>query len=46
MYVTTDGNGDAPFVLFDGIPVGSFMTATATGPTRSTSEFSACIPST
>lgn len=45
MWVMTDENGDAGFEFFVDIPVGSLITATATGPDGSTSEFSACIPS-
>lgn len=39
--VTTDGNGDASFIIFYGspIPLGRIITATATGP-HGTSEFS------
>jgi titin len=43
--VLTDGNGDAAFTFTVPVPSGSFVTATATGPARSTSEFSACVPS-
>ena len=43
---TTNGSGDAPFtVVFpDTVPLGRFITATATDPGGNTSEFSGCIP--
>ncbi len=43
--VTTDGPGDAGFdVSFPGnVPAGMFITATATAPNGSTSEFSPCV---
>jgi hypothetical protein len=41
--VNTNANGDAPFlVTFPGVPSGHVITATATDPNGSTSEFSAC----
>ena len=42
--VTTDGSGDAsPTIIFlTTVPVGQFITATATDPSNNTSEFSAC----
>jgi hypothetical protein len=42
--LTTDGSGDAPFVLVYSAAAtpGHFMTATATDPVGNTSEFSAC----
>ncbi len=42
--VTTDGSGNADFseVFSASIPVGYFITATATGPVGNTSEFSQC----
>jgi CSLREA domain-containing protein len=43
--VVTDANGDVYFntTLPDLVPIGSVITATATGPTNSTSEFAKCI---
>lgn len=43
--VTTDSNGDASFAVTipDTVPVGHFITATATDPNNNTSEFSACL---
>jgi hypothetical protein len=42
--VTTDANGDAAFTVMFGqaLPAGTILTATATAPDGSTSEFSAC----
>jgi Right handed beta helix region len=42
--VTTDGAGLASFVFFEStsVPIGSFLTATATDPNGNTSEFSPC----
>jgi CSLREA domain-containing protein len=44
--VTTNGSGDATFVanLTAVVPLGQFITATATDPNNNTSEFSACAP--
>jgi CSLREA domain-containing protein len=41
---TTDGSGDVSFTITLGtaVPVGRFITATATDPSDNTSEFSAC----
>ena len=43
--VATDGNGDATFdiTLPGNVPIGDFVTATATDPSGNTSEFSQCI---
>ncbi len=43
--VTTDGNGDVTFAttLASSMPLGYFVTATATDPDGNTSEFSACV---
>ena len=40
----TDGLGDVGFTVPFVAPPGSFVTATATNPNGSTSEFSACVP--
>ena len=40
--VTTDASGDATFALSTDVPTLGFITATATAPDGSTSEFSAC----
>ncbi len=44
--VTTDGSGNMSFtVTFSApVPVGHFITATATDPDNNTSEFSQCTP--
>ena len=42
--VMTDGLGDAVIEFLVGAPPGSFVTATATNPNGSTSEFSNCVP--
>ena len=43
--ISTDGSGNAPWsVSFGAQPVGTVYTATATGPTGNTSEFSLCNP--
>ena len=46
--VTTDGSGNASFVvsLPVSVPVGQFATATATDPNGNTSEFSQCVETT
>ncbi len=43
--LTTDGNGDAAFSINVGfgVPIGWFITATATDAAGNTSEFSACV---
>ena len=43
--VTTDTNGDGSFniTLANNVPIGDFVTATATDPSGNTSEFSQCI---
>lgn len=46
--VTTDANGDADFnfTLAGNIPLGEYVTTTATNADGSTSEFSGCMPAT
>ncbi len=43
---TTDGGGNVGFAVTfpTAVPVGDFITATATNPSNSTSEFSECVP--
>ncbi len=43
LVITTDGAGNAAFSTTLLINAGDFLTATATSPTGSTSEFSACV---
>ncbi len=45
LYVTTEGSGGVsfPFVRPNTVPVGYFVTATATDPDNNTSEFSQCV---
>ena len=40
--VTTDGSGNTGFSAFFPVPLGAFVTATATDPDNNTSEFSEC----
>jgi len=46
LFVTTNGKGNAAIhdQVFPRIPLGQFVTATATDPAGNTSEFSLCVP--